>query len=275
MATEIKHIGNISGQTLLFGGVYSNLQALEAIKQVAEKHNIPASNCICTGDIIGYCAQPEETITFFKSWNPRSILGNVEIQLIEGSTNCGCNFEEGSRCDSLSQQWYLFAKNKLSENSITYLKTLPEHLQFTFANKNITVVHGSATNTSEFIFKSTPWEKKRPSFELTNSQVVIAGHCGLPFYSKNADNIWLNPGVIGMPANNGEPSVWYAILDDSNSQFTFQFYSLDYDYQLASQLMLKNSLPKSYANTLKTGLWDNMDILPSSEQQQKGLAINF
>jgi len=275
MATETKHIGNLSGKILIFGGVYSNLQALEAVKNIAEENNIPANNCICTGDIIGYCAQPEETIQLFKAWNPRCILGNVEIQLLEGSDNCGCNFEEGSRCDTLSQQWFSYASNKVTPGSIEFMATLPLHIQFTFANKNITVVHGSVSNTSEFIFKSTPWTRKLPNFETTQSEIIIAGHCGLPFYEENTNKIWINPGVIGMPANDGQPKVWYVILDDSNNDFKFKFHTLDYNYSLANQLMLEHGLPKSYAETLKTGLWDNMDILPNTERQQQGLRINF
>ena len=75
----------VQGDILLFGGVYSNLQALEKLKRIAEQNNIPAENCICTGDIVGYCAQPEETVQLFKLWGARSIAGNVEIQLKNGA----------------------------------------------------------------------------------------------------------------------------------------------------------------------------------------------
>ena len=68
MDQKIIDLGKISGKTLLFGGVYSNLQALEALKQIAEKENINPENCFCTGDIVGYCAQPEETVQLFKLW---------------------------------------------------------------------------------------------------------------------------------------------------------------------------------------------------------------
>ena len=68
MDKEITHIGTKKGKLLLFGGVYSNLQALEKLIAIAEEEGIPAENCICTGDITGYCAQPEETIATFRKW---------------------------------------------------------------------------------------------------------------------------------------------------------------------------------------------------------------
>lgn len=275
MDKKIENMGKISGKVLLFGGVYSNLQALEAIYKVAKNEGIAPENCICTGDIIGYCAQPEETIQFFKNWNPRSIAGNVEIKLSENADDCGCDFTKGSRCDGFSQLWYPYAKSKLTQASIDYIKSLPEFIQFEFANKICTVVHGSYFNTSEFIFKSTPWEVKKPNFKETNSDVIIAGHCGLPFNDSQNDLLWLNPGVIGMPANDGKPSVWYVILEEKNNLVTFEHKSLTYDYSLANKLMLENGLPNEYAKTILTGIWDNTEILPDTEAKLQGQKIHF
>ena len=41
---KIEDLGKLSGKILIFGGVYSNLQALEALKQIAEKENIAPEN---------------------------------------------------------------------------------------------------------------------------------------------------------------------------------------------------------------------------------------
>lgn len=275
MDKKIENLGEISGKTLLFGGVYSNLQALEALKQIAEKENIAPENCICTGDIVGYCAQPEETVQLFKIWGAKSIVGNVEIQLSENAADCGCDFREGSRCDSFSQQWYPYAQSKLSKSSLDFLKTLPDYIQFNYANKQITVVHGSFFNVSEFIFKSTNWDKKEPNFKTTKSDVIIAGHCGLPFHHKEKEKIWLNPGVIGMPANDGNPTVWYAILNDKKDTFSFEHKTLSYNYKLTSKLMQNDVLPQEYARTIVTGIWDNTEILPPLESGLQGFGIKL
>lgn len=275
MDKKIENIGILKGKILLFGGVYSNLQALEAVAEVAKNENINPKNCISTGDIIGYCAQPEETVQFFKNWNARSIAGNVEIQLSENSEDCGCDFIKGSRCDDFSQLWYPYAKSKLSEDSLDYISKLPEFIQFEFANKKCFVVHGSYFNTSEFIFKSTSWDKKLLNFDATSCDVIIAGHSGLPF-NENKDNLlWSNPGVIGMPANDGSSSVWYMILEEKNNDIHFIHKPLAYDYKTANKMMEINNLPKEYAKTLVNGIWDNMEILPETEAKLQGERIYF
>ncbi|SHM80160.1 metallophosphoesterase [Polaribacter sp. KT 15] len=275
MDQKIENLGKLSGKTLLFGGVYSNLQAIEALKQIAEKEGIPPENCICTGDIVGYCAQPEETVQLFKLWGAKSIVGNVEIQLRENAADCGCDFREGSRCDGFSQLWYPYAQSKLSSNSLEFLKTLPNTIQFEYASKKATVVHGSYFNVSEFIFKSTDWSKKAPNFIATNSDVIVAGHCGLPFQDQQNGQLWLNPGVIGMPANDGNPSVWYAILDDAKENFNYTHHTLNYNYKLTSKLMQNGLLPEEYSRTIVTGIWDNTEILPAIETGLQGFGIQL
>ena len=275
MDKKIVDLGNITGKVLLFGGVYSNLQALEKLKSIAEKQGIPPENCICTGDIVGYCAQPEETVQLFKIWGAKSIAGNVEIQLREGEADCGCDFREGSRCDGFSQLWYPYAQSKLSKNSLEVMSDIPDHLKFTYAGKRVTVVHGSYHNISEFIFKSTPWNVKESTFIATDSDVIIAGHCGLPFESKQDDQLWLNPGVIGMPANDGSTEVWYAILNDNDGAFNFEHHTFAYNYKLTSELMHNGILPEEYARTIVTGLWDNTEILPALESGLQGFGIKL
>ena len=270
-----ENLGKKSGKMLLFGGVYSNLQALEALKQIGEQEGIAPENCICTGDIVGYCAQPEETVQLFKLWGAKSIVGNVEIQLRENADDCGCDFREGSRCDGFSQLWYPYAQSKLSENSLEFLKTLPNYINFSYADKQVSVVHGSYFNVSEFIFKSTPWQVKQPNFDATKSNVIVAGHCGLPFHHEQNNQLWLNPGVIGMPANDGNPSVWYAIVDDTQSTLSFTHKTLNYNYKLTSKLMQNGLLPEEYSRTIVTGIWDNTEILPAIESGLQGFGIQL
>lgn len=275
MDKKIIQLGKLQGKLLLFGGVYSNLQALERLIEIAREERISPENCICTGDIVGYCAQPEETVTLFREWGARSISGNVEQQLFEGAEDCGCDFTEGSRCDGFSKLWYPYSQMKLSEDSIKWMGELPNHITFTYAGKQAMVVHGSYNTISEFIFESTPDAIKLENFKETQSDVIIAGHCGLPFHQNMEDCLWLNPGVIGMPANEGKTRVWYMVLDVIAGEIAISHQYFEYDHAKANKLMIKNHLPEAYAETLLTGYWDNMEILPLAERKLQGIDFNF
>ncbi|RYF62326.1 MAG: metallophosphoesterase, partial [Cytophagaceae bacterium] len=90
-----------------------------------------------------------------------------------------------------------------------------------------------------------------------------------------AGRFWLNAGVIGMPANDGTPRVWYLLLDDTEGLFTYTFHAFTYDNQTAHQSMVANKLPDSYAQTLLTGIWDNCEILPDAEKTSQGQALTL
>lgn len=272
---KTKEIGELKGKLLVFGGVYSNLQSLQALKAFADGQRIPASNLICTGDVVGYCAQPEETVQHIKEWGIHCIAGNVEIQLRERLDDCGCDFREESRCDIFSRNWYNFAQRNVSEDSLTWMETLPDFLQLSYAGKKVTVVHGSYFETSDFVFRSTPQEKKQANFDATQSDLILAGHCGLPFADTIENKLWLNPGVIGMPANDGDIRVWFATIEIKEGKLKYEFHRLEYDNEQTAQLMNDNKLPAQYAKTILDGIWDNCEILPEEETAAQGKPIHI
>ena len=136
-------------------------------------------------------------------------------------------------------------------------------------------MHGSYHHTSEFIFKSTPWSIKHQNFEDMGVDIILSGHCGLPFHHVNRNNYWLNPGVIGMPANDGTQRVWYMTLEENKDSVLFHHHSFEYDASMASSLMNEYRLPEAYAKTLINGIWDNCEILPQKETHNQGIRIEF
>jgi predicted phosphodiesterase len=260
-----------------FGGVYSNLHALQALKQQCEHQHIPSSNILFTGDSVAYCAHPVECVEMLQSWGLHAIAGNVEVQLRNNEDYCGCNFSEDSRCDLFSRQWYPFIKKNLSQKDLDWFRTLPDIILAKYGKYSIAMLHGSLSNNAAFVFKSTDKAIKSAMMKELEVDVVIAGHCGLPFIDEIEDGIWFNPGVIGMPANDGTTEVWYGSLHlDEAGLIQCTHHRLKYDHLGAAKAMDEiAALPKSYMKTLNTGIWDNCDILPETETKAQGKRIEF
>ncbi len=271
---SIKELGELSGKLLIFGGIYGNLQALQAMRQTALAEGIPAHNIFCTGDVVGYCAQPAECIALIRNWGIHCIAGNVEIQLRNGEDDCGCNFNEDGRCDLASRNWYAYAKTKTGDAEIAWMNGLPDFIRFNYFGRRCAMLHGSVFKTAGYIFASTDWAAKRKNFEALNADVIIAGHSGLPFFQVEEDLCWLNAGVIGMPANDGGTHVWYATMEAGlDGDINFSLRRLSYDYQTAASAMLAAGLPQQYALTLTNGIWDNCEILSKAETLSQGKEI--
>ena len=93
---------------------------------MANDRAIPAGRMICTGDVVAYCAQPNETLRVFLERGIPCVAGNCEAQLIENAEDCGCGFEAGTTCDVLSVGWYGYALPRIDADARTWMASLPE-----------------------------------------------------------------------------------------------------------------------------------------------------
>ena len=267
-------LGTLHGTLLLFGGPYSNLQATQALQQRAELLRIDPENIICTGDSVAYCAQPNETLECLQNWGVVMLMGNCEESLAWNAADCGCGFDAGSACDALAESWYRYSSKTVQQKYKDWMQTLPHAIRFRYSDKCFTVVHGGVEQINQFIFPSTDQGTKQAQMDIAQTDGIIAGHCGIPFTQKIKDKLWHNPGVIGMPANDGTAHVWYSLWRPAADQIRIEHHRLDYDARGAKQHMLKAGLGNGYAEALVTGLWPSMDVLPVQEKLKKGQKIH-
>ena len=261
-------------RTLVFcGGVYSNLEALQVFRKEILGREISSDAVFCTGDVTAYCADPVECLDEIAEWNIRCIAGNLELQLASGQDNCGCGFNKGSLCNSLSRQWYAYIDKNVSGAHRDWMAHLPQHISFSFGGKKFLVVHGTPTDVSGFVFASTPWAQKRKLFEQFGVDVIVCGHNGVPHIEENEGYVWCNAGVIGMPANDGTLRTWYASVQIDENALRFEHHAIEYESATTAQKMLDRGLPKEYADTILTGLWCSCDVLPDAEKQKRGIPI--
>ena len=267
-------LSEFNSNILVFGGPYSNYQATEAIMRVANRQGISPDNVICTGDIVAYCGEPEETVNLIRNWGCHVIMGNCEESLGFDKLDCGCGFEIGSVCETLSVDWYNHAMNQVSDDNKQWMRALPRRIRFQINALNFSVIHGGIEDMSEFIFSSTDESRKISHLKTLDADCIIGGHCGLPFGQKVDNNYWLNAGVIGMPANDGTNKGWYMLLTVESKRIVATWHNLEYDNQGAVESMVRNALPDPYRHTLMNGLWPSMSVLPEYEKSLQGKELN-
>ncbi|MEA3363809.1 MAG: metallophosphoesterase family protein [Thermodesulfobacteriota bacterium] len=268
-------LGRMNGPVLVFGGPYSNLAATQAICQRAEELEIPAAQIICTGDVIAYCAEPQETLQLIRNWGISVVQGNCEESLGADAVDCGCGFEVGTSCSLLSVEWYLYASQKIAASDRAWMRRLPKSLRFELAGHSVTVVHGGVNQINRFIFPSTPEAVKREELDLAGSDILISGHSGIPCAEQIDRRVWLNAGVIGLPANDGTSDGWYLLIDTEGDRIHFSWQRLSYAAERTQRNMHAAGLKSGYAETLLTGLWPSMDVLPATERSRQGEPIEM
>ena len=269
----MKTLGRIDSQLLVFGGPYSNLAATAAMRAKAEELGIAAGHTICTGDLVAYCAEPRQTVELIRDWGIHVIMGNCEESLATQQIDCGCGFEEGSICSTLSIAWYRYANQHVDHDSRRWMNQLPRSISFQIGDYRFKVIHGSVTNINQFVFPSTSIDIKRRQIAKADTEAVIGGHCGIPFGQVIADKIWLNAGVIGLPANDGSADGWYMLLQPEDRGFQASWHRLPYDADISRSSTLAAGMTE-YAQALTSGLWPSMDVLPAPERSNQGKRLD-
>jgi predicted phosphodiesterase len=259
------------GPLLVFGGPYSNLQATQAILAEAARRGIPSQRVICTGDVVAYGADAAACCDLIMASGIWVIAGNCEENLAAGALDCGCGFEEGTACDLLSRAWYAHANREVTAAHRAWMAGLPYRLMIRLPDgRRLAVLHGGARDISRFIFASAEHKDLADEIAATGCDGVIAGHCGIPFVRQVGQGVWINAGAVGMPADDGTPRIWFAVLTPGEAGLGVEILPLQYDHAAAAAAMRAVGLPEGYAAALGSGLWPSCDVLPPAERARRG-----
>ncbi len=258
---RVRDLGGLEGPVWLFGGAYSNAQAVRAFLAGAAQAGVRP---ICTGDLVAYGADPVAVLEMLAE-RAEVIAGNVERQLAADASDCGCGFAPGTTCESLSRGWYAHARARVAERWRRWMGALPDMAVFTHEGRRWAVIHGGMSDISRFLWPDMPDDVFRHEINMIKREVgpvdgVVAGHCGIAFERRIGDVTWLNAGVIGLPPHDGRPETRFAVLGKDGARL----HRLSYDHRAAAAAMRAAGLGQGYAETLETGLWPSQDVLPEA-----------
>jgi hypothetical protein len=261
------------GPVMIFGGPCSNLEATQAVLGEAARLAIPADRIICTGDIVAYGADAADTVELVRNSARHVVMGNCEQSIALGSDDCGCGFPAGGTCERLSAAWFAHATRELDADARAWMAGLPHRIDIQIATYRLAVIHGGVDIVNRFIFASTAPAIKFEEIENVGVDGVIGGHCGLPFTQIIDGQLWHNAGIVGMPANDGTPRLWFSLLRAESDGIAIEHRALEYDHAGAAAKIRHASLPEEYATALETGLWSSCEILPREEVHERGVAL--
>jgi predicted phosphodiesterase len=255
---KVRDFGTFDDPLLLCGGPYSNLQALQALAEIAD-----GNPCVCTGDVVAYGAAPSETIALMRTLGWPVVAGNCERQIAEAAPDCGCGFGIEGTCDRLAQSWYPYALSGCDDEARAWMADLPDIGTFQQGSRRYAVIHGGATTINRYLWPSSAAEDLQSEIEAIEAHIgkidgVVAGHSGIAFQRRINGRHWINAGAVGLPPHDGRPETRYAILDNGE----VVFHRLHYDHSAAKTEMERVGLTQGYHIALSTGVWPSEDILP-------------
>jgi len=242
---------------LVFSDIHSNLEAFE--KLISHKVFKEADKHLFLGDLVGYGADPNDTISLFKTiQNLYCIRGNHDkvISDIESSSLF-------NPVAAFSAEW---SKVQLSEENRLYLKNFKKGPMI--VDHFITICHGSTFDEDYYVFSVF---EAVESFKFMKTSIGFFGHTHFPVVYLQRNNkisviplnnskkikldpntkYLINPGSIGQPRDKNPASGF--ILYDSDKR-EIRFYRYDYNVKKTQKKIRNAGLPELLASRLESGV---------------------
>ncbi len=257
----------------VFGGVYNNHRALEALLDDAERRGAEALYCL--GDLGGFGPNPEKVRPLLEQGAVATIQGNYEESLASGREDCNCGYTD-PRDNHFARLSYGYTERNCSEAFKGWMGGLPTRRRVAVGQRELLLVHGSPRRINEFLFESaTPVPFLETLLDQERCDAILCTHTGLQWHRRlPSGRDAVNVGVLGRPANDGRTNVWYALLEErelpsGKSDLDVELVPLAYDHQGLAEEMRREELPEEFVETILTGWWTTcLEILPSRERAE-------
>ncbi len=250
----------------VFGGVYNNALALEAVIEDAKARGAEAFYCL--GDLGGYGPHPDSVWSLLLEHDVRCIAGNYDVSIREDRPDCGCGYTD-ERDNLYAQIAYDYTRENTSDGFKAWMHAMPDQILLTMGAKTIRMVHGSPLAVNEFLWESTPRDVLKMRLDASGADLLLCTHTGLHWEKEMDGRRLVNVGAIGRPANDGRTEVWYALLREEDGEVRTEFVPVAYDHEELARRMREEGLPEPFVETILTGWWTScLEAVPPSERSK-------
>jgi len=156
--------------------IHSNIQALREVAR--DISHAKVDMILCAGDIVGYCANPNECCETVQEMTKHIVLGNHDSATVKNKT--------GGMSD-LAKAGIRHAVEVLTPANLRFLRSLPSELRFTTGGKKVAVFHGSPWSIKEYVGEPpVPIDIliDESCVRLADCDVLVLGHTHVPYVKK-------------------------------------------------------------------------------------------
>jgi predicted phosphodiesterase len=254
------------GRVAVFGGVYSNHLALAAAITDAKQRRVDEMYCL--GDLGAFGPNPDKVFPLLERHGVHVVRGNYDDSIARGLDDCQCGYTD-PRDNHFARLSYQYTYRKTSAENRLRMATFPEEIRFRLGELDVLACHGSPRRTNEFL-----WESTTPTHFLAKLardagvDVILGTHTGIHWERRwGHGSAYVNVGALGRPANDGDPGVWYAVLEARSRSLDVEFVRVPYEHEALAAEMRSEELPEEFVETILTGWWTTcLEILPGKER---------
>lgn len=242
---------------LIFADVHGNLEALQAVLELAQ--NLRIDHYLFLGDLVGYGASPDEVINAVSKLHPLSLVRGNHDKAVAG-------LESTDMFNPVAAKAIEWTRNHIQPESKEFLAGLKKGP--IKIGRTLTFCHGAPFDEDYYIFGEFDAAE---AFGHLRTAIGFFGHTHFPviyalkqsflegqllvgnvqIHLEPEVRYLINPGSVGQPRDRN-PLASCGLFDSEKR--IFELYRLKYDIPRAQRKILAAKLPSSLAERLSLGI---------------------
>lgn len=212
--------------------IHANLHALTAVINDFERRGV--DKVFALGDYAMAGPQPVETMQFILTQPWEMIQGNTDKLIAEYSEK---TYNDVKAAFPVMGEALKYDISVLPVKYIDFLKSLPAEKILDIEGVKIHLVHGSPRKNNENIYPDLRPETVEEMTLNSDADLILCGHTHQPCgYQLNNKKTVVNVGSVGRSMT-PDAMPCYAILEVENGQFTVEHHFVDYERELAADII--------------------------------------
>jgi putative phosphoesterase len=241
----------MTARIAIFSDLHGNSAATEAVLAAISAEAPDAVYCL--GDLVGYGAKPNETISLIRELGIPTVMGNYDDGVGFDRDDCGCAYK-GKDEEARGQQSLFWTRAETTEENKAYLRTLLPEIRFEADGKHFRLVHGSTRRMNEYLFEDRDPRSLARIARGVDTDVLVFGHTHKPWAKEIEGVLFINDGSVGKPKDGDPRAAWALLTVERGKQLQVEIRRVPYDIaSMAAAIRGADGLPDHFAADIETG----------------------
>lgn len=232
----------------IFGDLHANADATRTVLDAIDATGI--DRLYCLGDLVGYGAEPNETIDLVHRRDIPTIMGNYDDGVGFDRDDCGCAYKDAGERER-GQQSLMWTRTHVDDERKAWLQTLLPEIRLTEHGHRIRLVHGSPRRMNEYLFEDRDPRSLERIADGADCDVLIFGHTHIPWDRMINGVRFVNAGSVGKPKDGDLRAAWLQ-LDIEDDEIEVTLHRVEYDIAAAAtHIRAAEGLPNHFATDIE------------------------
>jgi putative phosphoesterase len=235
----------------VFSDLHGNSAATEAVLSAIDAEAPDAVYNL--GDLVGYGAKPNETISIIGERGIPTIMGNYDDGVGFDRDDCGCVYKDKDE-EARGQESLFWTRDVTTPENKAYLRTLLPEIRFEAEGKRFRLVHGSPRRMNEYLFEDRDPRTLARIAHGSEADVLVFGHTHKSWVREIEDVLFVNDGSVGKPKDGDPRAAWALLTVERGKPVQVEICRVPYDVaSMAAAIRAADGLPDHFATDIETG----------------------